>query len=555
MASPGQKAFFVVLDDHNREHFRTYPSQQSPMRHIDLSSTGSPSIPKNTTGSSFYERRGLSTSAFLESSLVSNNDANDGKKVPPLRFQAISVRYMVLGLFLGIALGILLAFFKSNSVVINLISLPGDLFTRAIKCIVIPYIFSAVAVASGDIMFAGKGFVIGFKTLKIFVLFWILSASLGVGVALASRSFFKLEGQEEHHIEYNYVQLSCDQVGGTLQSFLQNDSIRCGKADSGAKVNFEVKEQTNFYKTHSIMKVSINDLILTSIGRIVSENIALSLIMMETSAVVVFASFLGIVAAQNYYEKTRRVNYLYCVLLQLRNSCYWALECIMLLAPLAVMSIIAGSLASNQHFSAYTQAGAYVGACAIAIILQMFVMYPIVVFLWTRCNPYAHMRFMIRAYLYAFGLSSSLAATPATLSCLQKSRLCSITLAEFIVSFGSTMNLSTSGLVIPISCVYLAESAGFGSSLTVWQILSLLVLSIFSCTGVPPVPQGRTVILITIFTSVFGTDTLPQTFATYMVADSIVDRMVTVGNVNDDALVVKIVAETTDETVLTWLHS
>nr|CCA17169.1 dicarboxylate/amino acid:cation (Na or H) symporter (DAACS) family protein putative [Albugo laibachii Nc14] len=552
MLSPGQKASFVVFDDRNQEHLPPNSSHPSPMRSIDTSSTSIHS--KNHPGF-YYERRRLSSSVLMESSFLSPNKSNEERDGSPPRFQAISVRYMVLGLFLGIALGLLVAFFKASLNVINLIALPGEIFTRAIKCIVMPYIFSAVAVASGDIMFAGKGFVIGFKTLKIFVLFWILSASLGVGIALASRSFFSLDSQKEHYTEYNYIQLRCNDAGWSLQSSPLNDSIRCGEERIGAKMRFQAKEATNLFKTHSIMKFSINDLILNTIRSMVSENIAYSLVQMETLAVVVFASFLGIVAAQNYYAKTRRINYLYRVLLQLRNTCYWALECIMLLAPIAVTSIIAGALASNQHFNAYTHAGAYVASCTIAIFLQMFLMYPIVVFTWTRCNPFAHMRFMIRAYLYAFGLSSSLAATPATLSCLQKSRLCSITLAEFIVSFGSTMNLSTSGLVIPISCMYLAESAGFGNALTVWQILSLLVLSIFSCAGVPPVPHGRTVVLVTIFTSVFGSDALPQTFATYLIADSIVDRLVTVGNVNDDALVVKIVAETTDETVLAWLHS
>ncbi|KAG3072664.1 hypothetical protein PI124_g21216 [Phytophthora idaei] len=56
-----------------------------------------------------------------------------------------------------------------------------------------------------------------------------------------------------------------------------------------------------------------------------------------------------------------------------------------------------------------------------AAILQ--VVYPFVICVLARCNPYAHMHHMIRPYMFAFSSSSSL-ATGSCLSVESRRRAC-----------------------------------------------------------------------------------------------------------------------------------
>lgn len=103
---------------------------------------------------------------------------------------------------------------------------------------------------------------------------------------------------------------------------------------------------------------------------------------------------------------------------------------------------------------------------------------------------------------------------PATLSCLQRSQLCPNTLAKFILSFRSTMNFSTSGLLITGLSVYLAELAW---NLRVWRILSLLLETIFSSYFTSPVRQCRTVSDISLHKIFWNGYASSNVCATYLV--------------------------------------
>lgn len=156
-----------------------------------------------------------------------------------------------------------------------------------------------------------------------------------------------LEAWKEHHAKYiqiNWVVIKSVELSNRFSKIFIFD-VEC------LGLHFEGRPQTNFWRTRSIMKVFINDHIQISIRRIVSENNVGSFLQRRTSAAVVFASFTGAIEAYNYYGKTGWVVSLHCVLLQLqKDSCDWMFECIMLFDPLAVMSIIARSLAFMHAF-------------------------------------------------------------------------------------------------------------------------------------------------------------------------------------------------------------
>ncbi|KAE9070523.1 hypothetical protein PF005_g26956 [Phytophthora fragariae] len=464
----------------------------------------------------------------------------------------LSARYMIIGAVVGLGLGILFAHLGVSKLAAQWISLPGDLFLRAVNSLVVPYVFCSVAVAVGDIVFVGKVSIVGLQTLKIFATGWVVSTTLGIAVAFLFRPMFRLKNYYASP-GANAVGLTCP--NGLMLEMLSNSSITCSSRATELSVDnaFVLDDVNKVFETNSdavITDLTLSKQLVSTLESVVPENIFSSLAGGDLLSIITFAMVLGSIAGRSYFSKTRRVNYLYLVLLQLRNTFFLAMEWVIWVTPVAVVSTISGAFASNQDaVTELPKVYMFLVACLTAATLQILVVYPFVIFLLARCNPYAHMHHMIRSYLFAFGSSSSLATAPVTLGCVQKARVCSQSIATFVVSIGVVTNMSGSGWYYPIGVIFLAESSGNGDQLTFLRLVVIFFLSIVACAGTPPVPNGGVVVMSTMYKTVFGVSALPSTWALYLAMDFFADRLSTICNVNDDIMALKVIAENTDETV------
>ncbi|GMF46539.1 unnamed protein product [Phytophthora fragariaefolia] len=464
----------------------------------------------------------------------------------------LSVRYMIIGAVVGLGLGIALAHVGVSDLAAQWIALPGDLFLRAVNSLVVPYVFCSVAVAVGDIVFVGKVSIVGLQTLKIFATGWVVSTTLGVSVAFMFRPLFRLKNHFAGP-SANAVGFTCS--NGFMLEMQGNDSITCSSNATDLSVDnaFVLDDVHKVFETNSdavITDLTLSKQLVSTLESVVPDNIFSSLADGDLLSIITFAMVLGSIAGRNYFSKTRRVNYLYLVLLQLRNTFFLAMEWVIWVTPVAVVSTISGAFASNQAaVSQLPKVYMFLVACMTAAALQILVVYPLVIFLLARCNPYAHMHHMIRSYIFAFGSSSSLATAPVTLGCVQKARVCSQSIATFVVSIGVVTNMSGSGWYYPIGVIFLAESSGNGDQITFLRLAVIFFLSIVACAGTPPVPNGGVVVMSTMYKTVFGVSALPSTWALYLAMDFFADRLSTICNVNDDIMALKVIAENTDETV------
>jgi Na+/H+-dicarboxylate symporter len=494
-----------------------------------------------------------------ESSMGSSNgatEADSSDRYAGSSGMKISVRWIFVGVVFGVLLGILLTHLKASSVVAQWVSLPGDLFLRGLKAIVVPYIFSAVAVSIGDIVFVGKVSIVGVQTAKIFAIQWLCSTIMGVAVAVAFRPLFRLD-EDRTQARANAIGFTC--ANNHAVTMLPNASIACvtnatQPATFPLTALFTVQDinhvADNNAKTKTLAALTLSEQLMQTITPYVSPNIFASLANGDTLPVITFAMILGAIAGRNYFTKSRRVNYLYLTLLQSRNALFLILEWLIWLSPGAVLSIIAGSFATNQDsLSQLGNVYGYVLAALVAGLLQTLCVFPAIVFIMARCNPYAHMRQMVRAYIFAFACSSSLATAPVTLACVRKARVCSQSLANFVISIGVTSNLTAVGFYIPIAVIFLAESSGNGDQITLLRIVGIFFLALLSCAGVPPIPSSALVTITTVYSTIFGVTTMPPTFAYVLAMDFLLDRIATVCDVNDDIMALKVIAENTDETV------
>ncbi|DAZ92811.1 TPA: hypothetical protein N0F65_012630 [Lagenidium giganteum] len=465
---------------------------------------------------------------------------------------SISITLILLGIVAGVGLGVGLGVMKVSPLTARWVGLPGDLFLRALKCLVIPYVFCSVAVAIGDIVFVGKVSVVGIQTAKIFVLMWISTTIMGTGLALLFRSLFRAS-TGFNSVRTNSVGFTCP--NNNMLEQLPNGSLACSSNSTKISTStaFVIKDVHNVFQKNSntvLADLSLSDQLQSMIQSIISSNIAQSMSKGDLLSIITFAMVFGVIAGRSYFTKSRKVNYLYLVLLQLRNTFFLAMEWVIWLTPAAVISIIAGSFATNQDsLSKLGDVYMYVVGAICAALVQILVLLPFIIFILTRCNPYNHMRQMIRSYMFAFGAASSLATAPVTLGCLRTARTCSQSLANFVISIGVTSNMSGAGWYYPMGVIFLAESSGNGEELTAMRIGAIFGLSLLACAGTAPIPSSGLVMMTTIYKTVFGVSEMPATFPLVVAVDFFVDRISTVCNVNDDIMALKVIAENTDETI------
>jgi Na+/H+-dicarboxylate symporter len=486
--------------------------------------------------------RESSTGSTSHPTLDQNVDTSNGSKA--------SVRWVVMELVVGLVLGVLLSELKVSALVAQWVALPGDLFIRALKCLVVPYAFCAVAVAVGDIVIVGKISHVGLQITKVFVLFWVCTIAVGIAVSMVFRPLFRL-GHVSIEPTINTFGFTCP--GNHLLSTMANGSVAC--ASNATKLTmattFAIKDKNKFFATQSsaVATVTLSDQTLMIFTSIVSDNIIASLANSRLLSTITFSMLLGAFAGRNFFTRTRRINYLYLSLLQLRNAFFLMMEWAIWLSPVGVVSLIAGSFATNESVtSSLKDIYPLLLAAITCAVLQMMVVYPALVLLLTRCNPYSLMMRMMPAYLFAFASASSLATMPVTLSCVMKARMSSQSAANFVVSIGVVSGLSGMGWYLPIALTFLAEASGNGEHLTAAKIFGMAALAVVACAGTPPIPASSLVMISTAYTTLIGP--LPKVaFALVITADVVIDRISTMCNVNDDIMALKIISEATDETI------
>jgi Na+/H+-dicarboxylate symporter len=174
----------------------------------------------------------------------------------------------------------------------------------------------------------------------------------------------------------------------------------------------------------------------------------------------------------------------------------------------------------------------------------MFVILPIFLRIM-GLSPWRHFRAMAPALVTAFSTSSSVAALPITIDCVEKRAGVSNRICSFVVPLGTSINLSGSALYECIAVLFIAQVYGFEMTLIHQAIV--VVLSLLTSMGVAGIPSGSLVAILIIFNAMgFPAEGL----ALILPVDRILDMCRTMVNVFSDASCAVLVAHTEGEKVL-----
>ncbi len=218
-------------------------------------------------------------------------------------------------------------------------------------------------------------------------------------------------------------------------------------------------------------------------------------------------------------------------------------DLIMLMAPLGVFALIAGTITSvaQDSLSGIVELvgalGYYCIAVILGLILHMLVTYSLMLKTFTSMPLRTFYAGIAPAQLLAFSTSSSGATLPVTMERCEEKLGVSEEVSSFVLPLGATINMDGTALYQAVAAVFIAQALGLGLGLTAQ--LTIILTAVLASIGTAAVP-GAGIIMLVIILEAVG---VPSTgIALILGVDRILDMMRTVTNVTGDCTVACVVA-------------
>lgn len=205
------------------------------------------------------------------------------------------------------------------------------------------------------------------------------------------------------------------------------------------------------------------------------------------------------------------------------------IEYAMLLAPLGVFMLLFSAVASLGA-DILASLGLYVLVVLVSLAVHQFVVYGAAIRLIAKRSPLQFFRQMRTVMLTAFATSSSNATLPTALKAATDDVGLPREVSSFVLTVGATANQNGTALYEGITIVFLCSM--FGHPLELGQQLTVMLLAIVAGVGTAGVPGGSLPLIGAILYSNFG---VPATaIGLILGVDRILDMSRTVLNVTGD---------------------
>lgn len=372
--------------------------------------------------------------------------------------------------------------FKDQFIVEGVLYVIGQGFIRLMQMLVVPLVFCSLvcgSMAIGDTKTLGK---VGIKTVG----FYIATTALAVTIAL-SVAYMINPG-----------------IG------LNMDAVE--KAEMSAATN-----------STSIVDTLLNIIPKNPIGSMANGDML---------PIIVFALFVGIMLAKLGSKASTVANFFS----QFNDVMMEMTMAIMSIAPIGVFCLIARTFAT-VGFSAFAPMLKYMGSVTLALVLQCFVVYQVLLFIFTRLNPIKFVKKYLPVMGFAFSTATSNATIPMSIDTLNKKMGVSKQISSFTIPLGATINMDGTSIMQGVAVVFIAQV--YGIDLTIGNLATVVLTATLASIGTAGVPSVGLVTLAMVLNSV-GLPT--EGIALIMGIDRILDMLRTAVNITGDAVCTTIVA-------------
>jgi len=393
-----------------------------------------------------------------------------------------------IALLTGALFGILIhyfipeGYFRDTILINGILYVLGNGFIRLMQMLVVPLVFCSLvcgAMAIGDTKTLGT---VGVKT----IIFYLITTALAVCLALSVASLI----------------------------------------NPGLGMHETVSDTSAAVETTTI---NFADTLLN----IIPKNIFNSLANGDMLPVIVFALFTGILLA----SMGNRVSTVANFFSQFNDIMMEMTTAVMKVAPVGVFCLIAKTFA-GIGFDAFVPMLKYMGSVILALALQCFVVYQVLLFLFTRLNPFRFIRKFFPVMTFAFSTSTSNATIPLSIDTLFKKIGVSKRISSFTIPLGATINMDGTSIMQGVAVIFIAQA--YGIDLTPSALATVVATATVASIGTAGVPSVGLVTLSMVLTSV-GLPT--EGIALIMGIDRILDMLRTAVNITGDAVCTTIIAK------------
>lgn len=390
---------------------------------------------------------------------------------------------LIVGALVGVAIHYWMpeSYFKNTILVEGIFYVVGQGFIRLMQMLVVPLVFCSLvcgSMAIGDTKSLGK---VGIKTIG----FYIATTALAVIIALTTASVIN------------------PGIG------LDMDAI-------------QVAEVSNSASSTSIVDTLLNIIPKNPIGAMANGDML---------PIIVFALFVGVMLA----KLGSKADVVATFFSQFNDVMMEMTMAVMKLAPIGVFCLISRTFAT-VGFAAFKPMIKYMGSVTLALIIQCFIIYQILLFIFTRLNPVKFIRKFAPVMGFAFSTATSNATIPMSIDTLNKKMGVSKQISSFTIPLGATINMDGTSIMQGVAVVFIAQA--FGIELTMGNLATVVLTATIASIGTAGVPSVGLVTLAMVLTSV-GLPT--EGIALIMGIDRILDMLRTAVNITGDAVCTTIV--------------
>ena len=163
----------------------------------------------------------------------------------------------------------------------------------------------------------------------------------------------------------------------------------------------------------------------------------------------------------------------------------------MKLAPFGIFCLVTARFGEAQAGgnlgAVLQQTGAYFGTVLAGLGVHAFLTLPLILWIFTRRNPFRFMYQMSQALLTAFSTASSTATLPITMNCAVEKAKVSKQSSDFVLPLGATINMDGTALYEATAAIFIAQAIGF--ELTITSQLVIAVTATMAAIGAAGIPK------------------------------------------------------------------
>lgn len=387
---------------------------------------------------------------------------------------------MILGFLVGIVINLFAATpFVKDILIDNIFYFGGTGFINLMKMLVVPLIFCSIVVGTASLSNSRK---IGSISIEI-ILFYIITTLIAVCLAIF--------------------------IGSIIQP--------------GNGLNMVGSQFTS--------NITSNVTLTDNLLNMIPSNPIGSMANGEIIPTIIFAIIVGLVLSM-LQDETRLVKDFFT---QANKVMIKMTSLVMNLAPIGVFCLMASTFA-NLGISGLIPLFKFIISVILAIFIQMFVIYPLILFIFTRLSPIRFYKKFISVMIFAFSSTSSNATIPLTLEKLSQLGV-SEEVSSFSIPLGATINMD--GNAIMQGCAIMFATQAYGLDLGLSALITVIFMAVIASISAAGIPSAAIISMNMLFMSVG----LPlDIIAILLGIDHFLDLFRTTINVTGDAICTIIVS-------------